>query len=228
MGTSNETAAPPPGEGLTFEKVWASLMELKEFQRESARRMEARSAETDQILEESARRRAETDRILERSARQIEKTARQMKETDKRVGAITNRFGDIVEHMVIPNLVSGFQELGFTFTRSGNLKIADKEHNIFLEIDALLENGDKAMVVEIKTKPNNDDINDHLERMKKMRIHADLRNDKRTYLGAVAGVVFGEGVKTYALRNGFYVLEPSGETFIITEPRAEGFTPGVW
>jgi hypothetical protein len=151
-----------------------------------------------------------------------------MKETDKRVGAITNRFGDIVEHMVIPNLVSGFQKLGFTFTRSGNLKITDKEHNLFLEIDALLENGDKAMVVEIKTKPNNDDINDHLERMKKMRVHADLRNDKRTYLGAVAGVVFGEGVKTYALRNGFYVLEPSGETFIITEPTAEGFTPGVW
>jgi hypothetical protein len=84
------------------------------------------------------------------------------------------------------------------------------------------------MVVEIKTKPSNDDINDHLERMQKMRVHADLRNDKPTYLGAVTGVVFSEGVKNRALRNGFYVLEPSGETFIITEPGAEGFTPGVW
>jgi hypothetical protein len=158
----------------------------------------------------------------------IQETARQMKETDKRVGEITNRFGDIVEHMVIPNLVAKFQELGFTFTQAGNLKITDKEHNIFMEIDALLENGDKAMVVEIKTKPNNDDINDHLERMKKMRVHADLRSDKRTYLGAVAGVVFGDGVKTYALRNGFYVLEPSGETFTITEPKDEGFTPSEW
>jgi hypothetical protein len=174
----------------------------------------------------------ETDRKIQETAQQIKamgaETDRRMKETDKRVGEITNRFGDIVEHMVIPNLVSGFQELGFTFTRAGPLKITDKEHNLFMEIDALLENGDKVMVVEIKTKPNTDDINDHLERLKKMRVHADLRNDKRTYLGAVAGVVFGEGVKTYALKNGFYVLEPSGETFIITEPTAEGFTPGVW
>jgi hypothetical protein len=169
---------------------------------------------------------------LQETAQQLkvmgEKTDRQMKETDKRVGEITNRFGDIVEHMVIPNLVTKFQELGFTFTRAGNLKITDKEHNLFMEIDALLENGDKVMVVEIKTKPNNDDINDHLERMKKMRVHADLRNDKRTYLGAVAGVVFGDSVKTFALRNGLYVLEPSGETFTITEPAAEGFTPGEW
>jgi hypothetical protein len=158
----------------------------------------------------------------------MKETDRKMQETDKRVGEISNRFGDIVEHMVIPNLVAKFQDLGFTFTRSGNLKITDKEHGIFMEIDALLENGDKAMVVEIKTKPKIDDINDHLERMKKMRVHADLRNDKRTYLGAVAGVVFEDGVKNYALKNGFYVLEPSGETFTITEPKSEGFTPREW
>jgi hypothetical protein len=64
--------------------------------------------------------------------------------------------------------------------------------------------------------------------MKKMRAHADVRNDKRVYLGAVAGVVFGDSVKNYALRNGFYVLEPSGETFTITEPEAEGYSPGEW
>jgi hypothetical protein len=164
---------------------------------------------------------AETDR-------KMQETAKQMKETDKRIGAITNRFGDIVEHMVIPNLLTKFQELGFTFTRSGPLKITDKEHDIFMEIDALLENGDKVMIVEIKTKPNNDDINDHLERMKKMRVHADLRKDTRKYLGAVAGVVFEDGVKNYALNNGFYVLEPSGETFTITEPKSKGFTPREW
>jgi hypothetical protein len=158
----------------------------------------------------------------------MQETDRQMKETDKRVGEITNRFGDIVEHMVIPNLVSRFQDLGFTFTRAGPLKITDKEHNIFTEIDALLENGDKVMVVEIKTKPSNDDIDGHKARMKKMRVHADLRDDKRVYLGAIAGVVFDNSVKNYALKNGFYVLEPSGETFTITEPRAEGYSPREW
>jgi hypothetical protein len=156
-------------------------------------------------------------------------TARQMKETDKRVGEITNRFGDMVEHMVIPNLVTKFQELNFTFTKAyPNAKIVDREHNIFTEIDAFLENGDKVMIVEIKSAPNTDDINDHVERMEKLRAYADLHNDRRIYLGAVAGVVLSESVKKYALKNGFFILEPSGETFTITDPRSLGYTAHEW
>ena len=84
------------------------------------------------------------------------------------------------------------------------------------------------MVVEIKSKPKTDDINDHVERMNKLRSYADLRGDKRKYLGAVAGVVFADSVKTYALKNGFYVLEPSGETFAITCPEDKGYAPKEW
>jgi hypothetical protein len=158
----------------------------------------------------------------------MKETDRQMKETDKLVGAITNRFGDIVEHMVMPNLVAKFQDLGFTFTKASNVKISDKQHKIFVEIDAFLENGEKAMVVEIKTKPKTGDIDEHMERMEKLRVYADLHDDKRVYLGAMAGVVFGDNVKNYALKNGLYVLEPSGETFTITEPKTEGYSPREW
>ncbi|MDR2617602.1 MAG: hypothetical protein LBC62_01920 [Treponema sp.] len=49
--------------------------------------------------------------------------------------------------------------------------------------------------------------------MEKLRNYAGLHHDKRVYLGAVAGVVFNEGEKTYALKKGFYVIEPSGGTF---------------
>jgi hypothetical protein len=41
-------------------------------------------------------------------------------------------------------------------------------------------------------------------------------------------VVFDKSVKNYALKNGFYVLEPSGETFTITEPKAGGYSPREW
>jgi hypothetical protein len=44
----------------------------------------------------------------------------------------------------------------------------------------------------------------------------------------VAGVVFGDSEKNYALKNGLYVLEPSGETFTITEPKAGGYSPREW
>jgi hypothetical protein len=45
------------------------------------------------------------------------------------------------------------------------------------------------MIVEVKTKPYIGDITEHLERMKKIRSYADLHNDKRKFLGAIAGMV---------------------------------------
>jgi hypothetical protein len=171
----------------------------------------------------------ETDRRFKETDKQMKETAKRMKETDKRVGEITGRLGDIVEHMVVPNLVEKFRKLKFTFTRvSRDTKITDKENRVIAEIDAFLEDGDKVVAVEIKTKPKTSDVDDHVERMEKLRVYADERNDKRKYLGAIAGAVFDESVKTYALRNGFYVLEPSGETFIITEPSDKGYTAKAW
>ncbi|GHV38360.1 hypothetical protein AGMMS49546_08620 [Spirochaetia bacterium] len=169
----------------------------------------------------------ETDRKMQETREQIKETARQMKETDKQLGKLGNRFGEMVEYMVVPNLVTKFNELGFTFTKANRTKITDKEHDIFTEVDAFLENGDKVMIVETKSKPNIDDINDHIERMEKLRKYADLHEDKRKYLGAIAGLVFGDSEKTYALKKGFYVIEPSGDTFNITEPTGK-YYPHEW
>jgi hypothetical protein len=200
MATANQTA---PLEGLTFDKVWAALMELRESQKE-----------TDRIVKEAVKAVEETDK-------QIKETSRQMKETDKRLGELGNRFGEMTEYMVLPNLVERFKDLGLTFSDvSRNRKITNEEHRISMEIDAFMENDHTVMIVETKTTPSKDDINDHLERMRKLRVYADSRRDRRGYRGAVAGVVFKNDVKTYALQNGFYVLEPSGETFAITEPPA--------
>jgi hypothetical protein len=46
-------------------------------------------------------------------------------------------------------------------------------------------------------------------------------------MGAMAGVVFSESEKTYALKKGFYVIEPSGDTFNITEPKGI-YHPHEW
>jgi hypothetical protein len=61
--------------------------------------------------------------------------------------------------------------------------------------------------------------------MEKVRLHAGLRGDQRKYLGAVAGMIINDNERDFALKNGFYVIEPSGETFIITPP--EG-SPREW
>jgi hypothetical protein len=138
-------------------------------------------------------------------------------------------FGETVdEFMDLPNLMQKFCDTGFVFTKAyPEADIADRENNIFAEIDITLENGDKVMLVEVKSKPTTEDITEHIERMEKVRRHANLHGDKRKYLGAVAGMVFNDNEKIFAMKNGFYVIEPSGETFIITAPEGE-YSPREW
>ena len=84
-----------------------------------------------------------------REIREIQReTTKQMEEANKRLGRYENRYGEMVEHMVKPALVKGFNELGFEVTRAGqNIKIFDAKNNIFTEIDYILEDGDKVIIV---------------------------------------------------------------------------------
>ena len=198
-----QTANPP-----SFESVWAILQEVGKKQKELA-----------EMQKETAHRQEENDR-------QIKETGHQMKEYNKRFGEFTNRFGEVVEYMIAPNLREKFREMGLNFPRANpNPDVSDYDNNIFLEIDVILENGDKALLVEVKTKLTTEDVKDHIARLEKMRNYADLHGDKRAFLGAVAGVVMTSNVKEYALGQGLYVIEPSGETFNITPPNGQ---PKEW
>jgi len=182
----------------SFDAVWATLKEVAELQEKIAKRQE----ETDRQMKE-------TDRRL-----------------DKQLGKLGNRIGEIVEYMVAPNLLEKFKELGLNFPQANKgTSVSDYDNNIFLEIDVKLENGDKAMLVEVKTKLTTEDVKDHIKRLDKMRVYADLHGDRRTFLRSVAGVVVDGNVKEFALGQGFYVIEPSGETFNITPPNGQ---PKEW
>ena len=142
------------------------------------------------------------------------------------IGKLSNRMGEVVEHMVAPNLREKFRELGYDFPKANlNSNVSDRKNNIFLEIDVTLENGDKAMLVEVKTKLTAEDVKEHIQRLEKMRVYADLHGDKRAFLGSVAGIVVEDNVKEFASGQGLYVIEPSGETFNITPPNGK---PKEW
>jgi len=159
--------------------------------------------------------------------REIQKeTARQMQKTDSELGKLSKRMGEVVEFMVAPNLCEKFREFGFNFSQSNqNTIVSDKVNKISFEIDVKLENYSKAMLVEVKTKPTTEDVKDHLKRLGKMRKYADLHGDKRTFLGAVAGAVIKDNVRKHILKQGFFVIEPSGEGFNITPPKGK---PKEW
>jgi hypothetical protein len=170
--------------GLTFEHVWAALMETK------------------QILKE------------------------QSESVNNQIGALTNLFGDVTEAMIAPRICEKFEELGFNFPRANpNVRFNDRVNNISFEIDIMLENGDKAMLVEVKTKLTMERVNKNIERLEKMRKYANLHGDKRIFLGAVAGIVVTDEVKNYALNQGLYFIEYAGENFYITPPNGK---PKEW
>jgi hypothetical protein len=198
-----QTSNPP-----SFESVWALFQEVGEKQKE-----------TDRIVKENAQGMKEL--------REIQKaTDRQMQKTDSELGKLSKRMGEVVEFMVAPNLCEKFKEFGFNFSQSNqNTIVSDKANKISFEIDVKLENYSKAMLVEVKTTPTTEDVKDHLKRLEKMRKYADLHGDKRTFLGAVAGVVITDNVKKYVLKQGFFVIEPSGESFNITPPNGK---PKEW
>jgi hypothetical protein len=182
----------------TFEMVWATLDKI-------AKRQEEITASQ----EELAASQKEADRQMKENREDF----------NRRLGALTNLFGDVTEAMIAPKLREKFMELGLIFPKANpNASVNDRENNIFLEIDVMLENGDKAMLVEAKTKLTIERVNSHISRLEKMRAYANLHNDKRTFLGAVAGVVVTDEVRKYAINQGFYVIEPSGESFNITPP----------
>jgi hypothetical protein len=129
---------------------------------------------------------------------------------------------------VVPGLIEKFQDLGFIFEKAyHNASIKDRKNNIFAQVDITLENGDKVMIIEVKNKLTTEAVTEHVERMNKVRLHADLHGDKRIFLGAVAGIVMDDNAKAFALKNGFYVLEPAGDIFAIIPPEGE-YIPREW
>jgi hypothetical protein len=198
-----------PQMGLTFEKVWAMFQETD-------RKMQ----ETDRIIKE-------TSQMIKDTDRQLKETDRQLKETDRKIGKLGGRFGELIEHLIAPNLMEKFNSRGFKFGRAGpNVVFKNPDGTFLTEADFLLEDGDAALVVEVKSKLTIPDVREHVERMEKLRQYADAHGDKRQLLGAVAGAIIPEGVKPFALKNGFYVIEQTGDTVRIDVP--EDFVPKKW
>ena len=194
------TKAPNYPTGLTFEKVWASIQELKEFQKESTRQ---RNEDIREMRESSTR-------------------------LDKQLGDLGNRFGELAEHLVGPSIREKFNDAGFNFTQlSKNIDIKfPDDPNSWAEIDYLLENGDIVIAIEIKATPKEKDVDKHVNRMEVLRRAANKRGDKRKFRGAIAGAIMSREICQYILQNGFYLIEQTGDTVRLTIP--ENFTPKEW
>ncbi|MDR2588410.1 MAG: hypothetical protein LBC67_03185 [Spirochaetales bacterium] len=201
---------------LRQEEAQRRQEELKSLREEARLRKEY---EVQRRKEEAQYRRekAEASKDAKRGQRELE---RQMKETDRKISKLGSRVGELIEHLAASNMLKQFKKLGYTFNHvSRNHELVEgEERRSLAEIDLLLENGEYALVVEVKSLFNYMDVKRHLKRLDILRGYADKRGDTRKFLAAAAGALIPPRARDYALECGLYVIEQTGDNVNIIAP----------
>jgi len=191
---------------LTFAELLEAFREIKDILRENAERV----AETDRKYAEQ---KAETDRKIQENADQMRETDRRIDKLTSNMGNVELRIGDLVEHMIGgKNVITQFQALGYDVNdHSRNIVFGVQGTAASGQIDLLLDDGDVAILVEVKTNLKNDDILDHIERLEKYRQWKDRKGEsKKRYIGALACAMVKDNVVRFAQKNGMYVIVQLG------------------
>lgn len=211
------------GKDLDFTKVWAALMRVSAQQEKTSRQQR----KTDAQIAKMSERVDKTSERVDKTSERIDKTLEEVAKLSKNMDGVNKSLGKWIEEMVYPNLWDKFDQFGYEFTKGGRRLKFKVNGQTIAEADIFLENGDCAMPVEVKTTLTEEDVDDHLERMDKIRLYLNERNDKRKLVGAVGGAVVSESVLRYAQKKGLYVLVQSGDSIIVAEI-PHGFTAKEW
>jgi hypothetical protein len=189
--------------------------------KESSRETDRRFQETDRRFQETDRRFQETDRFLKEK---FQETADKIKEVSESIGDLGNRLGDFVEWTVRPAAVRLF--------RGRSIEVHEVHQNITaqrggegIQVDLLVVNDSEVVAIECKSQLSVDDVNEHTERLGKLKRLLPKYADTRV-LGAVAAMVLPDAVAKYAYRQGFFVIAQTGDHLVIRND--DQFRPKAW
>ena len=160
--------------------------------------------------------------------KQIKELRESQKETNRHIGDLGNRFGELAEHLVAPGIEEKFNNIGIYFddVSTRGRRYRDKNKKFVAEVDIVLENRELLIAVEVKSKLSKSHVDDHIARMEAIRHFMDNWQDPRKYRGAIAAAITSDETRNYAHKAGFYVIEQSGDTMKMDIP--EGFVPQEW
>jgi hypothetical protein len=184
-------------------------------------RLQSAQLETDRILKELSAEIKETSREIKEVQKE---TAREIKAVNTSIGRLSNRLGEFVEEAVRPSAVRLFRERGIDVHEVHQNVTSDREGSAF-EIDLLVVNNQDVVAIECKSNLSIDDVNEHLERLEKIKRFLPDHVNKRIS-GAVAGMVIPANVATYAIKKGLYVIGQNGEHLELRNEKS--FTAKTW
>ena len=235
---------------LTVDDVWKmfqetnrlfqeSQAEWKQQRQETERMMREERAETERVMREERaetgrmmrEERAKTETVFRETERQMQETAAQMRETDLKVkqvstqiGQLGGRWGEFVEGLIAPACIAMFTERGIQVD-----EIYPRVKKVIggktLEIDLLVANTVAAVLVEVKSQLQVEDVRNHLTRLADFKPFFPRYANCQVY-GAVAGIVVESKADQFAVKQGLFVIEQSGETVRLANDRE--FKPKVW
>ncbi|MEO5355579.1 MAG: hypothetical protein H7835_20585, partial [Magnetococcus sp. XQGC-1] len=200
--------------------VWKMFQETNRLFQESQERWEQRHRESQEHWEQRHQEmervlqadRAETKSVFQETERQIQETAAQMRETAAQmretdikvkqvsalVGNLGGRWGEFVEGLIAPACIAMFRERGIQvdeiFPRGK--KVIDGKH---MEIDLLVANAVAAVLIEVKSQLQVEDVRNHLTRLAEFKAFFPRYANCQVY-GAVAGIVVESKADQFAMK----------------------------
>jgi hypothetical protein len=146
---------------------------------------------------------------------------------DNRLGRYTTKQGKLYEHLVLPNILQVFDNIGFHFDKleTNIVYSIEGSKDSLNEVDAVLENGKQVMLIETKGSLRNSFVNEHLARIKRLR-EAGFFTGKAIY-GAIASAFAESKQIAYAQDAGLFVISKSESPVRINASRV-GWTPQAW
>ena len=185
------------GKTLDFPTVWAALTKLGENV-------------------------TETTKTVKEMAEKVDRVA-------SNVGGLNHSMGELIETLFAPHLGEKFDAYHYDLKRTfSRVNIYDNTSRQRGEIDILLSNTTVCMAVEVKRwLANTEKVDEHIRRMQLIREYPPAETKGKKLLGAIAAAVVSPDVREYAEKNGFFVLELTGEDAQLLEP-PEGFQPKEW
>ena len=201
-----------------------STAELKEIVAELAR-----STGEMRKSQEELRESQKESGVFYKELRELQKeTALQMKETDRKIKELselfTGQWGKLVEALVDSGLPALFQTRGIAVRTVARRQTYHNGREKIAEIDVMLRGGCEDIGVEVKTTCRVADVDEHLERLNRVRAAVtEYETGKTKLYGGIAALKYEAESDRYARRNGLFVLECREGIFTIMNE--EGFQP---
>ncbi len=159
----------------------------------------------------------ETDRkflqMQEESKKLDEKLTEKINKVSTDLGRLGNKLGDFIEEMLYPAAVRLFKDRGIE-VHEVHRNVSAHRNGEGIEVDLLVINDTVAVAIECKSTLGIDDVNEHLERLDKLK-RVLPSNANKQVMGAVTGMIIPDNVAQYAYKKGLFVIGQTGDQLVV-------------